>query len=201
MEYNGSAIVAMSGKNCVGIASDRRFGVQAQTLATDAQKVFQMGEKTMIGLTGLNSDVLTFSQQLSMRIKMYRLQHEKEISPQAFGKLVSTLLYERRFGPFFVEPVVAGLDENNKPYLTGTDLIGAPVYTDDFVLAGTATEQLFGTCESLYKPDMEPEQLFEVLSQCLLSAVDRDCVSGWGGSVYIITPDRVISRTLRGRMD
>jgi 20S proteasome alpha/beta subunit len=38
-EYNGSAIVAMAGKNCVAIGSDTRFGVQFQTLATDYKKV------------------------------------------------------------------------------------------------------------------------------------------------------------------
>ena len=31
--------------------------------------------------------------------------------------------------------------------------------------------------------------------------VCRDCLSGWGATVYIITPDKVITRTLRGRMD
>ena len=34
-EYNGSAIVAMAGKNCVAIGSDLRLGVQLQTNATD----------------------------------------------------------------------------------------------------------------------------------------------------------------------
>ena len=38
-------------------------------------------------------------------------------------------------------------------YVKGMDLIGAPVYTNDFVVAGTAEDSLFGTCESLYKPD------------------------------------------------
>ena len=34
MEYNGSAIVAMTGKNCVAIATDRRYGIrQLQTVA------------------------------------------------------------------------------------------------------------------------------------------------------------------------
>jgi hypothetical protein len=37
MSYNGGAIVAMKGKNCVAIAADKRFGVQAQTLALDFQ--------------------------------------------------------------------------------------------------------------------------------------------------------------------
>jgi 20S proteasome alpha/beta subunit len=32
----------------------------------------------------------------------------------------------------------------------------------------------------------EPEELFEVLSQCLLAAMDRDALSGWGAIVHIM---------------
>lgn len=31
-----------------------------------------------------------------------------------------------------------------------------------------------------------PEELFETISQALLSSVDRDCLSGWGGHVYVV---------------
>lgn len=41
-EYNGSAIVAMAGKECFAIGSDLRFGVQFQTLATDHKKVYKV---------------------------------------------------------------------------------------------------------------------------------------------------------------
>ena len=30
MSHNGSAIVAMVGKNCVAIAADRRYGIEGQ---------------------------------------------------------------------------------------------------------------------------------------------------------------------------
>jgi len=106
-----------------------------------------------------------------------------------------------RFAPWFIEPVVVGLDENNKPYLSATDLIGAPVFTDDFVVAGTCTNNLNGMCEAFFKPDMDPEELFETISQCLLSAIDRDALSGWGAEVHVITEDGVISRRLRARQD
>jgi len=33
--------------------------------------------------------------------------------------------------------------------------------------------QLMGMCESMWKPDLEPEQLFETISQCLLAGADR----------------------------
>lgn len=49
---------------------------------------------------------------------------------------------------------MAGLKENNKPFISAFDLIGAPVITDDFVVGGTCTNNLYGMCESLYRPDM-----------------------------------------------
>ena len=57
-DYNGSAIVAMAGKNCVAIATDKRLGVNKfQTVSTDFQKAFEMTEKTYVGLAGFATDV------------------------------------------------------------------------------------------------------------------------------------------------
>ncbi len=42
LEYNGGDIIAMAGKECVGIASDTRLGCQAQTVATDFEKIFKV---------------------------------------------------------------------------------------------------------------------------------------------------------------
>ena len=106
-----------------------------------------------------------------------------------------------RFAPWFVEPVIVGLDEDNNPYLSGTDLIGAPVFTNDYVITGTCTNNLNGMCEAFFKPDMEPEELFETVSQCLLGAMDRDALSGWGAEVHVITSEGVTSRRLRARQD
>jgi 20S proteasome subunit beta 3 len=56
----------------------------------------------------------------------------------------------------------------------------------DFVVSGTSSESLYGACESMYKPNMEPEELFETVSQALMASVDRDCLAGWGGYVLIV---------------
>jgi 20S proteasome subunit beta 3 len=95
------------------------------------------------------------------------------------------LLFDR-FSPWFCEPVVAGLNDQNEPFISGMDLIGAPVFPKDFCVTGTCTANLHGMCEALYKENMEADELFEVLSQCLLSAVDRDALSGWGAVVHIM---------------
>jgi 20S proteasome subunit beta 3 len=134
MEYNGGAVLAMTGKNCVAIASDMRFGVQAQTLSFNFAKVFRMSEKVFLGLSGLATDIqtlyallpllllstnilliLTLSkrhQKLVFRTNLYKLREEREISARVFGNLVATTLYEKRFGPYFSEPVIAGILKN-----------------------------------------------------------------------------------------
>jgi len=124
------------------------------------------------------------------------------MKPKTFMHMVSSTLYTRRFGPYFVEPVIAGLDpKTDEPYIATMDLIGCPMETKDFVVGGTCSEQLYGMCESLWNPDMEPEDLFETISQALLNAVDRDALSGWGAVVHLIEKDKVTTRTLKARMD
>jgi len=202
MSYNGAAIMAMKGKNCVAIATDRRFGVQAQTVSMDFQKVFEMGPTLYIGLAGLATDVQTVSERLKFRVNLYELRENRRIKPKTLMHVVSNLLYERRFGPYFVEPVIAGLDQvTGEPFVASLDLIGCPMVPEDFVVSGTCTEQMYGMCESLYTPDLEPDQLFETISQALMNAFDRDAVSGWGAVVHVIEKDKVTTRTLATRMD
>lgn len=202
LEYNGGAVMAMKGKDCVAIASDLRFGMQAQTVHMDFEKVFPMGERLYIGLAGLATDVQTVSQRLDFRRKLYELRESRSIKPKTFMSMVSNLLYERRFGPYFVEPVIAGLDPNtHEPFICSLDLIGCPMEPEDFVVSGTCSEQMYGMCEVLWRPDMNPDELFECISQSLLNAVDRDAVSGWGAVVHIIEKNKVTTRKLKGRMD
>lgn len=202
LEYNGGAVMAMKGKDCVAIASDLRYGVQAQTVHMDFEKVFPMGERLYIGLAGLATDVQTVSSKLNFRRKLYELRENRPIKPKTFMSVVSNLLYERRFGPFFVEPVIAGLDpKTDEPFICSLDLIGCPMEPEDFVVSGTCSEQMYGMCEVLWRPDMNPDELFECISQSLLNAVDRDAVSGWGAVVHVIEKDKITTRKLKGRMD
>lgn len=202
--YNGSAVVAMAGKKCVAIASDLRLGInQFATISSSFQKVFRMNPRCYIGLAGLATDVQTVHRELQFRAKLYQLREEVKDMPVAIvSNVLSSMLYERRFAPYFVSPVVAGLHpETNEPFLSAFDYIGAACYAKDFVCSGSAAEQLVGVCESLWQPDMDEEQLGETLSQCLLCALDRDCVAGWAAQIHIITPTKVITRQLKCRMD
>ncbi|KAI9818155.1 MAG: proteasome core particle subunit beta 3 [Pycnora praestabilis] len=210
----------MVGKDCVAIACDLRLGLQSMTVSNNFPKIFPYGD-VYLGLTGLATDVATVSDLFRYKVNMYRLREERQISPQTMANLVSSSLYEKRFGPYFVSPVIAGINHTTgKPFICGFDSIGCIDFAKDFIVSGTASDQLFGTCEGLWEPDLVreftskmiirgklnliaqgPEDLFETISQSLLNAVDRDALSGWGAHVYIIEKDKVTKRLLKGRQD
>lgn len=201
LDYNGGCVVAMVGKECVAIASDRRLGVQLTTVSMDTNRIFPMHDKLYMGLTGLQTDIITLEQLFRFKLELYSMRENRLIKPSTFANLVSTTLYGKRFSPYFCEPVVAGLGADNKPFICSMDLLGCIGHSDDFAVAGTCAESLLGTCETFYKKDLEPDQLFETVSQALLAALDRDCISGWGATVHIITKDGVQTKKLDGRMD
>lgn len=137
-----------------------------------------------------DADPSTRRERFRFRVNMYTIKEERDIEPEAFAHLVSSTLYEHRFGPYFIEPVIAGLSKTPtggiKPFIAATDLIGCINFAKDFVVSGTASAKLFGVAEGLWEPDLEPEDLFETISQTLLNAVDRDAFSGWGAVVHVM---------------
>ena len=151
-----------------------------------------MNPHLWVGLPGLATDILTVKQKIEWRKNMYELKETRQMKPKTFANMVSNMLYERRFGPFFVEPIVAGLDPDTfEPYICNMDLIGCITEPIDFVAGGTCEEQLMGMAETLWEPKMNPDQLFECISQAMMNAFDRDGISGWGAVVHIIEKDKV----------
>ncbi|KII67431.1 Proteasome subunit beta type-3 [Thelohanellus kitauei] len=192
--------MAMKGKDCFAIASDLRFGVEYQTISCNVEKIFEFDSGLFLGMAGLVTDSQTVSQKLRYYYNMYRLSHFKEPSPFVFLSMVSSLLYSKRFGPYFIEPIVCGF-EGNDVFLSSCDLIGGSEILEDFAVVGTAKNQILGMCECLFEPDMDRDRLFETASQCMLNGLDRDAMSGWGVVLYLVEKGKVTKSVLKSRMD
>jgi len=85
--------------------------------------------------------------------------------------------------------MIVALDEvTMEPYMCDMDLIGCVNKSDNFVVGGTSSSQLYGLCEALWEHDMEEDQLFETetISQTLVSACNCDAISRWVAKVYIM---------------
>mmetsp|Transcript_19789 Transcript_19789/g.30548 ORF Transcript_19789/g.30548 Transcript_19789/m.30548 type:complete len:315 (+) Transcript_19789:89-1033(+) len=277
---NGGSVLAMAGKECVALAMDKRFGSGPQMVNIASRHVLTpQGGHLMVAFTGLEGDVQSLSQELSIQIssKLSRAlgfmasrrhhshnnprnqqpqhqqhqqqQHHQIISPSAMAMLTSHVLYGRKQSPYFVEPLVVGLEkiihpatatttmassdntvqtnasqgeENDKenqinhplnddngtehtrrfrPFLCAQDCLGAQSRSEAFVCAGLASKSLYGTAEALWRPNLPKEDLARICGKAFLSALERDCLSGYGAMVYLITKDGIEEYDLACRND
>ena len=95
-EYNGGTLVGMVGKDCVGIACDRRFGKELLTITNDFQRVFKIQDNLIMGLGGLGTDIQTFSALMEQKVNLYTLKENKQMKPNTFCNLVAYSLFEKR---------------------------------------------------------------------------------------------------------
>ncbi|TNJ30633.1 Proteasome subunit beta type 3 [Giardia muris] len=189
-EYNGSALVAVRGRDCVAIAADKRLGCGYQTLtAGREERVFQLAPHCLLGLAGLQTDVLTTYRQYRMKANLYAMQEDRPIRPRALARMISHALYSRRFGPYFITPIIAGFEEDGSPYLASMDSIGCLDDEVDFQLGGTAHDFLLGPCETLIRAEMSEAEILSALETIIRSATNRDAYSGWGAHVVILRRD------------
>lgn len=170
----------------------------------------------MVAFVGLEGDVQSLSQDLQIQVhsKLNRAlgfaaatttttpgKTGRRISPRALASITSHLLYQRR-GGYYVEPLVVGLSSSTqKPFLCAMDMIGAQSFSQSFVCSGAASKSLYGTAEALWKPDLESDELVEACGKAFQSALERDCLSGYGSLVYLITERGIVEYDLANRND
>jgi 20S proteasome subunit beta 3 len=224
----------MAGKECVALAVDKRFGSGPALVNVQPRHVLMASPRTLVAFTGLEGDVQSLGEELSAQVASRYTRglgfdtgggggpKSNAISPRAMNSLTSHTLYARRRAPYYVEPVVVGLEEacdddgreedqlsddaastvkRYRPFLCTQDLIGAKSHSAAFCCAGAATKSLYGTAEATWKPDLTADELLKVCGQAFLSALERDCLSGYGAVVYIITQDGIVEYDLASRND
>jgi 20S proteasome subunit beta 3 len=210
---NGGSVLAMAGKDCVAVAVDKRFGSGPQMVNIAPRHVLTPHPQVMVAFTGLEGDIQSLSQDLSTEVtaklgralgfSLISSQKQNGISPRAMASLTSHILYSRRQAPYYVEPFVVGLSASPgaRPFLCSMDMIGAKSHSESFVCGGAASKSLYGTAEALWRPDMEPEELAEICGKAFQSALERDCFSGYGAVVYVMTKKGIMEYDLASRND
>lgn len=238
---NGGSLLAMAGTNCVALAVDKRFGSGPALVNIGPRSVLAPSPTVLVGFTGLQGDVQSLQHELTALVASQRnrglgfmtdsTKNKMAVSPKVMASLTSHVLYGRKQAPYYVEPLVIGLEPDiaataavadaiekssesssssaeslesriqYRPFLCSMDMIGATSESEAFVCAGAASKSLFGTAEALWEPDMDEERLLQVCGRAFLGALERDCLSGYGAIVYMITKNGIVEYDLAGRND
>ncbi|KAI9809868.1 MAG: hypothetical protein M1825_000301 [Sarcosagium campestre] len=140
---NGGSTLGISGSDFTIMAGDTRSTSGYNINSRYVPKLFKIGVEEgtsgsgsdsetpkeqahiVLSVVGFAADGQALKERLDAVVKMYRYQHGKPISIKACAQRLSTILYSKRFFPYYVHAILGGLDEDGKGALYSYDPVGS----------------------------------------------------------------------------
>ncbi|CCC82280.1 archaeal proteasome endopeptidase complex subunit beta [Thermoproteus tenax] len=186
-EYNvGATAVGIRAKDGVVLAAEKRITYGFYSLSSSGKKVFIVNDRMAIASAGVIADMQTLAKILRVNAKMYELDAKRKPSVAAMAKLLSIIMFNRRWMPFIAEVLVGGYDEEG-PHVFVLDPVGSLI-EDDYAALGTGAKMAIGILDSGYKKDIDVVEARKLAINAIRAALERDPVSGGGIDLVIITP-------------
>lgn len=208
---NGGTTVAIAGPDYAIIASETRLSSGYNIYTRDQSKLFQITSNSILGSTGCWCDALTFSKVIEARVKNYLYEHNRQISTRALAQLVSTMLYYKRFFPYYISNVVVGLDDDGRGICFAYDPVGFCEQVD-YVAEGSSCaliqpfldnrvgqKNIRGFCPG--RIDIPLDEALMIVKDVFTSAGERDIYVGDSVDIRIITKDGIQQQRFELRKD
>ena len=204
-EMNGGSLIAVAGEDFAMIASDTRLSEGYSILSRDSPHLYRLHANCIVGCVGFHGDCLTFTKTLETRLKMYEYEHNKKASAPAIAQLLSTMLYNRRFFPYYVNTVVAGLNNEGQGCIYSYDPVGSyereiyrSVGSSSALLQPLLDSQLGLKNQSAsfelnrsYVVKASRDKVLSLIKDAFISASERDIYTGDNLVINIISKDGI----------
>ena len=130
---NGGSTLGITGSDFAILAGDTRSTSGYNINSRYAPKLYKIGgdDETgegahiVLSLVGYAADGIALKERLHTVVKMYRYQHGKNMTVTACAQRLATILYSKRFFPYYVQAILGGLDEDGKGALFSYDPVGS----------------------------------------------------------------------------
>ncbi|CAH2251086.1 proteasome subunit beta type-1 [Pelobates cultripes] len=207
--FNGGTVLALAGEDFALVASDTRLSEGYSIHSRDTPKCYKLTDKTVIGCSGFHGDCLTLTKIIEARLKMYKHSNNKTMTSGAIAAMLSTILYSRRFFPYYVYNIIGGLDEDGKGAVYSFDPVGS-YQRDTYKAGGSASAMLQPLLDNQigYKNMQNVEQLpltlekaIQLVKDVFISAAERDVYTGDTLKISIVTKDGIKEETMSLRKD
>ncbi|PGH07609.1 20S proteasome subunit beta 6 [Blastomyces parvus] len=217
---NGGSTLGIAGQDYAILAGDTR-SVSGYNINTRyAPKLFKIGEDNeggegahlVLSVVGFAADGRALKERLDAIVKMYKYRHGKPMSVKACAQRLATILYSKRFFPYYVHAILAGIDEEGKGALYSYDPVGS--YEREYCRAAGAAASLImpfldnqvnfknqfipgsGEGNAMDKQPREPvpppkELALQLVNDAFTSAVERHIEVGDGLQVMVITTEGI----------
>ena len=186
MYMPGATAVGITYNEGVVFASERRIAYGNFVVSKTTKKTFAITPYVGAACAGLVADMQILSLQVSALAKIRKMEIKREVPPNTIAKMMSNMMYERRFFPLLTQVIVGGLVD--KPSIYTLDPIGS-VLPDDYAAVGTGAEMALGILDQQYKKELNEAEATDLAVKSIRAASLRDSASGDNIDVLVINKD------------
>lgn len=176
------------------LASEKRITYGYFVTSKAGKKVFKIAEHIGAACAGLVSDMQTLVREVEAYANLFSLDTGRRISVRSAAKVMSNLLFGRRYFPLITQTIVGGVDEEGASIYV-LDVLGS-VLPDKYAAVGTGAEIATGVLEENYRDGMSLEEAKEMVLRAMKSALSRDAMSGNGVDFLTLTKEGIVEESL-----
>ncbi|ATY63211.1 proteasome component PRE4 [Cordyceps militaris CM01] len=195
----GTSVIGIKFKDGVVIAADNLASYGSLARFTDVQRIKTFQGKSVVGFSGDVSDMQYMDQHLTALAndEHYSNGEEPRLNAENLHRYLAKMLYNRRskFDPLWVHILVAGLNDDGRPFLGAADLLGT-TYTSPSLATGYGA-MLAQPIMRKRVPDeeaaqaLEKEDAIQLIKECMEVLYYRDARSMDKYSMAVITKDGI----------
>jgi proteasome beta subunit len=193
--FPGATAVGISFNNGVLLASERRVSFGNFVVNKNTKKTFVLTENVGAACAGMVADMNVLARQVAALSKIRKFETHRDLPTNSVAKLMSVIMFERRYFPLLTQVIVGGFD--NKPQIYTLDPLGS-LLPDEYAAVGSGAEMALGVLDAQYTSNMNQEDARNLAIKSIRSSIQRDASSGDGIDILIINDKGNNEESIRG---
>jgi proteasome beta subunit len=190
----GATAIGITCTDGIVLAAEKRVSYGNFVVNKTTKKVFPITPSVAAACAGMIADMQVLVRQVAALSKIRRLETRREVATNSVAKLMSVIMFERRYFPLLTQVVVGGIDPN--PSIYTLDPLGS-LLPDDYAAVGTGAEMALGVLDAEYKKEMTRTAAKNLAVKSITSSIQRDSASGDGIDLLVISKKGIEEESLK----
>jgi proteasome beta subunit len=183
----GTTTLGIVCKEGVVIATETRATMGTLIAHKETKKLYKIDEHIALATAGLVGDLQVLARYLNAEANLYRLKRDVKMPVQSAATLMSNIMNQRKFYPYYVQLILGGFDSTGG-HIYSLDAAGGAI-PDKYTSGGSGSPYVYGVLEDLYEENITVDQGINIAIRAIDAAKKRDSASGGLTNIAIITKD------------
>jgi proteasome beta subunit len=184
----GTTTVGLVFEDGVVLATEQRATMGYLIASKKAKKVYQIADRIGMTTAGGVGDAQQMARLMTVECSLYNIRRGRPMTVAAASTLLSNILNNNRYYPFYVQLLVGGVDDSG-PSVYSVDALGGATREEEIVATGSGSPMAYGVLEDRFRKGMTRDEAVTLAIRAVRAAIKRDAGSGEGVNVVVITRD------------